>query len=552
MPRAAAIALSAAILALCALHVAFTLSTVTFYALQHPLQDEFRTTYKYLVEPFPGSILSLEQGHRPVLPALLRWIELTGMGGSHALQATFAAIAGALSIGLLGRESWKGLNADVLLQAAALGMGVTLLAWNANARMFFHIPEAAHTVLAGAGAVVAAWASARALEAGNRASWWVVALLACVVATFSIGPGAGSLATVIAICLIGRVRFSVAASVVAASLALLALYAGAPPSMTDPAAALLFWLFRMGAVAAELTRHKETVSFAASFFSVAMIIALFVMRRRRHDFSRVEAFSAGLFVFGAAANAGIVLMRTDYFFAHRDQLFAERYLPWTCIAWAGMAVFFFARLERTDGALRRIAAAMVVVLLLIAFFPPAKRVNGWAADRYTEVEFAAAILRIGAKAERPVRLVVDRSVTEAYQLDAQLRIHRVGDYRFAPEMRLGSHLVVEPREVPSIRLAASAIAGPTEPSPLFRLSGSSSGVEVHRGVLWLVDRRGRVVGSAFLAPRKAESLARMGIGYLDRLDGCSASVGEELLLVESVGPGRNILRARIHGVPMKR
>jgi hypothetical protein len=305
----------------------------------------------------------------------------------------------------------------------------------------------------------------------------------------------------------------------------------------------------MGAVAAEVTRHKESVALAASLLSMAMVTALMLLWRDRHPFTRLEAFSAGLFAFGAAANAGIVLMRTEYFFVHRDQLFAERYLPWTCIAWAGMAVFSFARLRTTEGPWRRIAAATVVVLLLIAFLPPAKRVNGWAADRYTEVEFAAAILRIGAKAERPVQRVVDRSVTEAYELDAQMRKHRIGDYRFAPDVRLGSPLVVESRAVPSIRMAAKAIAGPTDPSPLFRLSGASSRIDFHRGVLWLVDRHGQVVGSAFLAPRKAESLARVGIGDFDRLEGCSASIGEGLLLVESVGPARNVLRARISVEP---
>ena len=552
--RRAAVVLGFFVAAVTAYHYAFTLSTLLSYGLHHPLQDEFRMTHKYLVAPFPESILTLEQGHRPVIPAFLRWIELHGMAGSHLLQASLAALAGLGALWLVGREAWNGLREERLLQVCAVALGTTLLLWNANARMFFHVPEAAHTVLAAAGVVLAMWAAARALEGGCAPCWWSLSLLACVVATFSIGPGVASFAGVVTIALIGRARWPVVVAIGAASVMFFLLYAvvlpgsaevrGAP-SLRDLDASLMFWMIRMGAVAAELTRHKEAVSLASAMLSIAMIVLLITLRLRGHPFSRLEAFSAGLFAFGAVANAAIASVRKDYFYAHPDQIYAERYLIWTCMAWAGMGVFAFSRLAGTSPR-RQLACAAVLLLFLAALFPPAKRVNGWAADRYTEVELAAAVLRIGAKADQPIARVVDRGVDEAYDLEAAMRSRQLGDFRHGADIRIGTRLRFDSEQVPTIPATKAPIGGVTHPSPLFRLSAPLSDPRFGKAsLLWLVEPNGRVVGSAFLAPTKSRSPWQLGLGRFDRLDGCLTGESRELLLVETVGAQSHRLRARL-------
>jgi hypothetical protein len=63
-------------------HLALTASTVLAFSLRYPLMDQFRPNLRYLTIPFPQSGLLLENGHRPVLPGVVRFVALNWFRGT--------------------------------------------------------------------------------------------------------------------------------------------------------------------------------------------------------------------------------------------------------------------------------------------------------------------------------------------------------------------------------------------------------------------------------------------------------------------------------------
>ncbi len=74
----------------------------------------------------------------------MRYIELNWFGGTQLLQKLTAAVAAIGVAAIL----WAGIKRDIwkssVLIAASVCTFFTLLAWNANARMFIHAYEAMH------------------------------------------------------------------------------------------------------------------------------------------------------------------------------------------------------------------------------------------------------------------------------------------------------------------------------------------------------------------------------------------------------------------------
>ena len=127
---------------LAATHVLYTASCVINYSMAHPFLDQFRLNLRYLTVPFPLSIFEIENGHRPVLPGLVRWLELRFFHGSTWLEFATAWGLAIASLLFLLREISR--TTSGLLFAMAGSTVCVLLLWNANARMFVHPYEAQH------------------------------------------------------------------------------------------------------------------------------------------------------------------------------------------------------------------------------------------------------------------------------------------------------------------------------------------------------------------------------------------------------------------------
>jgi len=287
------------LLVLAAYHVLLTISTVSAYTLRYPFMDQFRFNLRYLTMPFPQSVLQLENGHRPILPGLIRVVELTRLGGTQTLQTVTSWLAAALAAAMLLREAHRGLQGNWLLQAAAVCVIGTLLAWNANVRMFIHPFEAVHVFYILFFVVAAARLALRACAASEPLPW-IVSMASCVAATFTFAPGIASFAAPMSVAILRRQRFGTIAFIGATAIATLYVYyvvlpgaGGLRGNVSASSAAVFFAVARLGAIYAEVVRLSVSelsilvwIAWSTGALAIALTATTVVSRwMRRRTFS---------------------------------------------------------------------------------------------------------------------------------------------------------------------------------------------------------------------------------------------------------------------------
>ena len=218
----------AVLLGLALYHLLLTLFTVSSFGLRYPFMDQFRLNLRYLTTPFPQNVLALENGHRPVLPGIVRVIELNWLGGTQLLQKLTASLAAIGVAAILWAGIKRDMRKDSVLIAAAVCALFTLLTWNANARMFIHAYEAMHVFYVTLFLVVAIHFVIRdPFERGLKPIAFSIA--ACVGETFSFGPGIASFTAIMAIGILQRREPKVLALIAVAAFTTLLLYYFALP-----------------------------------------------------------------------------------------------------------------------------------------------------------------------------------------------------------------------------------------------------------------------------------------------------------------------------------
>ena len=541
-------ALIVALAVLAAYHVALTLSTVLSYGLVHPLADEFRLSYRYLTMPFPDSILALENGHRPVIPGLLRWIGLVHMDGSQAVQAAASALSALLSVAMVLREARRELRGRTLAIAAVACLAAASILWNANARMFVHANESAHVFIVTL-AVIAAVVCAMEAAASGSAGSWAAAVACSVAATLSFGTGVACFGAVFVVAALQRVRLPWLAGIAAAAVVTLAIYVYVMPGAdgvrhvvgtTTLSAAVLFSLMRLGALFAEFTSGAKMAAAAVGgLASVVFVISILFAFARRRPFTRLQVFALALFAFAVGANLVIAASRAAYFFVYPEQVFADRYLYWSCLQWAAMGLFVLASAREPRG---EAIAALAIALFAVAAIKPAWQAHRWARATYEDVEAAAAALRLGLHVDSAIEPISDGGAAVAYTLVGELRRRHLCDFSGASGLQLGSPLAFDHGAVPSVHAIASGPIAAT-PEPARRLSAPlprhlASSID---GAVWLADREGRIVGAMAKAgeTRYPRNAARLGVPRFDMLLGwAAAQAGSPVFVVQRGADGR--------------
>jgi hypothetical protein len=537
------------LLALGACHLLLTSSTVAFFGVDHPLQDQFRLNFRYLTEPFLQAVLALENGHRPVFPGLVRWIELALLGGTQGLQRATSWGAAAFCLAVLVRQAWRDLGGQRALAAAATCALATLLAWNANARMFIHAYEAQHVWYVLAGLVAAVTIASRD---GRSPGAWMAAILACAFSTFSFGPGIATFAALFVVAVLSRAGMRACTAIVVAAAAAFIAYTWLLPGSEGVrqqsthvpiASAALFALARVGAVFAEIVRPwlpddgvRLPIAWAAGALGCAGVAASVISRWRNGDrFSRTELHGIGLFAFGVTANVLVAVNRSTYFMDHTTQLFAERYLFWSCAAWAGIALYALSRSVGMAGWGKRAAMACVVLVSVIAM-RSATGWYGWSAQVYRLVELGAIVNRLDLRLDSELRDITDGPVENAWRCARVMRESRTGQFATLDGHALGSRL--ERRDAP-LQTASVRVRRLTDSRrPASHVAAVSAVLppeiaEKHGRRHWLATSGGTIVGAGeftFHSERKAGDLT-LGASHRDGFEGYVAGDAAVVWLV---------------------
>ncbi len=423
----------------CAAYFAATTANVlTLYALRQPTFDQYKEYAHYLSQPFLTSVFMLENGHRPVFPALIANIEIATMGANQLLQLGIGCLCIALALGVVATVAWRHAM-PLVARAAAVMLSVLGLLWLANARMLVQGVGELQIYLVVASVLLAALATWAATQTG---SWraMAAATIACVVAMFTFGAGAAAFPSVLALGTLLRLRWRLLAIPACAWAVCLVLYIVVLPGhegvqhslalrpfdsamtaarwLSSPWANAFFGLadppvqaWLPDALRAGDTLSRTTASAADSLVSwmgapwpsistafgvigiLAFLVRTLLRYLRRAAPSRYETIANALCIFGLLTAAVIGLGRVNYFDAFPYQIFADRYLAWPCLFWTGLALLVLDDACRSSN-----RAAIVFVLagcavLPLILLPTHGAWADWAAAMYRSAERSAAAAR---------------------------------------------------------------------------------------------------------------------------------------------------------------
>lgn len=438
-------------------------------APQVPYADAWRLYAKLLDSPFAAGVVSADNGHREILPNLVRWTELHAFGGSQWLGIGIGALLALTAAAIWSRAIARaGVSADA--RAAATLIAVLGIFWIGNERALAHAHESVRVYLIVA-CLLLALTRVAPDRTGARAT--LVAAALALTATLSFGSGIASFAAVAIVMLLARAT-PIAWCVWLASLVIAAvLYlGGAGPAVTgtvtiDPfgQAVLLarwlaspfvyvFWPILDPAIAARLPGaplRAVAVTVADGYVAVfgpvqtsvwpqALIGALGLAMLSTATWRSAHApqttvparrVALGVAWFGLAVGGLIALSRSGYFVEFPDQLHAPRYMPWSSLFWAGLLTATLLRQHRRS--------APVLALLVAGMLVPSSLwMAGLARSMQTHAERTATAAAVGLL---PDGQVLGETVVEELETAIpRLRRSGLGPYAW-PEVRcLGRHV----------------------------------------------------------------------------------------------------------------
>lgn len=402
---------AALLLTLAAAWLLSTLATVLNFGLRYPAFDQYRLYTYYLGLDFPDSALQLENGHRPILPALVRIAEVHLTGADHRLQHLVGIGLALATAFVIARTAWRG-RASATAGATAVLLVVLALFWLGAARTLIHSYEQVHIYLVTFCAVLALRAVFRAGQSRPVLHMAIAGLLA-LAATFSFGSGIASFAAVFVLAALQRLPArSFLLPGLAFLFAIVTYLAGLPgqggvgDSMAlrpfDNLRVLLQWLaspfFHAGLGApggwlAEVKGHVAILLGATGL--VAWLVMVVRAWRAATSITAAASLALGVATLGLAVGAVIALARLSYFDTYPDQVMADRYLPWPCLFWLGVGLDGVARATgAASPVLRRLVPALAVVLLL-ALMPSHRTMAGWSAAVHRIVQQSAPAAQLG-------------------------------------------------------------------------------------------------------------------------------------------------------------
>lgn len=405
-----------------------------------PYADGWRLLGQVAGQAFPGNVLHADNGHREVLPNLVRLIELRAFAANQWLQIG-VGVALALATGLVLVRAMRMAAEDALRVRAAICTALVALFWLGTQRTLAHGNETVHAYLI----TLCLAAGLGLMQTRRDASGVLGAVALAAVATFSFGTGIACFAAFALLAWLqrhgARTWLLLAAGAVLTACAYLAGNAGADNLRLAPATQvplLLRWLSApfayalwpaidadvaaqmpgaLGAsVAVPVARtwegmfgDFETASWpwlGIGAIGLLLFVALALRARRSPRISGIVTVGLCLAAFGLATGGVVVAARASYFAQlHPDQLLATRYVVWSSLFWGGLLLAGVGLAEQP----RR--AAMLVAAVAIVLLP-------------SELWMSQLALRMRAAAERGAAMaangVVDPNVSIGETVPAEL------------------------------------------------------------------------------------------------------------------------------------
>ena len=415
--------------------VAIGLLTIIDGGWRDPYADQWRMYPFYLQLPFPESVLQLENGHRPVLPGLVRVAELYWLDGGQTLQLTVGALAALVTVLILATIALRDHSLSVERRWLAVTACAAGVFWLGNGRFLLHGNESVHGYLLTA--FVAA-AIALLLRPSTRPGRRLFAACLCAAgAAFCFGPGIAAFVAVIVVLVLDR-RWRALPWVALAIGLTLVVYFSLPDAdgvssvlhlqplenlrvsatwlasmwahllqpFHDPEAAqrLPAWLAAVTMPIAQAwqaqfgslwLRHAPAT--LLGLIAIGYVVLATVTSLRTPGASTVRRAGLALAWFTIATAGLVSLSRLDYFAQYPDQIMAQRYLPWSSLFWTGVLLTWLG--SPSPRRWPHVASTVVVVALLAGTLVSSPAYRGWSLQVRDGLALQAAGVAVGTLAQ---------------------------------------------------------------------------------------------------------------------------------------------------------
>ena len=402
--------------------------------------DQWRLYRFYLEKPFPDSVLTLENGHRPVFPGLLRLAEMIWFSGNQRLQLATGALLALSTLLLLSWPLFHDSELTPARAAVALLIAAIGLFWLGNVRYLVHGNESVHGYL-----LTACLAAALVLATSRQTdlkSMTVAGVLASV-ATFSFGPGLAVFPALLMVLMVQRRHRLLLPVLTLFALTLLAYFllpgnSGVRNSLGfNPVETLfvmsvwlcaapvhLFLAFLDADIGQSLPGLLKKLAVPASrayeahfgdiwtqYRHVAIVGAAAILyvawasfrAWRQQDHNRLLLMGLGIAWFTIAAAGIVALARADYFQGHPGQIFSNRFVPWSCLFWTGVMWIGRANTRQEPAHWRRRLLATSIGIVTIMALATTKGHLWWAGHLQQRIQLDAVGITVGVLPEQDGR-----------------------------------------------------------------------------------------------------------------------------------------------------
>ena len=407
------------------------------FSMRYPAWDQYRTYVFYITQAFPDNVLQEQNGHRTVLPNLIRLAEIRWFSANQIVQLLVGGTAALLALILVVITTLREKSASIVTRAALCLLAVIAFFWLGNARMLFHGSEMLHVYFVLLFCVIAILALNKSRQ-NHSILWMCIAGISCTAATFSFGTGMASFGAVLLLGLILRIPLRyLAIPAVLMAVTLWAYVLGMPGNESvrgvlniDPTAntsTFLRWLSApmvtawlgytpqsgFWALASKIVSYAGVkiaaplnwtisalgndpmlrTSLLVGIVGIGGYITILAHAFRHHaSLSSMRVLGLGLSTFVLGAGITIYLARIALFTAVPNQIFADRYLPWSCLFWLGI-VLYAAAADSRRRHWHTAAIAAGVGLAWLVFSPTHS--PGWMAVAYKNNQQSAVAAQLG-------------------------------------------------------------------------------------------------------------------------------------------------------------
>lgn len=431
--------LAAAFLACALLYALSTLFAILNFGLRQPMFDQWKEYGYYLSQPFLDSVIMIENGHHPVIPALVANVEILWSHANQLLQLGIGTSCIFISFALIAWTLWKESDLPRVARSAGVMLAALGLLWLGNARMLLHGVEELHVHLVVFFVTVAAICTYFAARR-NSWAWTACATVACAGAMFTFGAGAAAFPAIIALSVLLRMPWQKlvlpsSAAVVCFCLYMLVLpghqgvqhslslhpletivvaakWLSSPwangwlaladppvqpwlPDSFDTSLGLLL-VSSANSLVVAIDTPWRLIATAFGFAGIAIfLLRLLAVYLGGRPLGRSETLASALCIFAFVSAIIVGVGRLEYLQANPNQIFADRYLVWPCLFWMGLVWLVTIDACRLENRVIAGIGLVFLVALPVILYPTHRSWAGWGAAVYRLSQQSAAAARSG-------------------------------------------------------------------------------------------------------------------------------------------------------------